>query len=110
MRFWRGWPARQPVRADIRFQGVEHILKSQVAQVAQDRWQIRIVPAPAFSKVQELALVENIRQLVDKDIMVEIVLTSDIPNTSSVKFRWVVNEHEKINENAYNKIPGVNSN
>jgi phenylacetate-CoA ligase len=88
----------QPVSPSVltfAFKGVEHILKSQVAQVAQDRWQIRIVPAPAFSKVQELALVENIRQLVDKDIMVEIVLTSDIPNTSSVKFRWVVNEHEK---------------
>ncbi|MEG1056164.1 MAG: hypothetical protein RSF79_29495, partial [Janthinobacterium sp.] len=77
------------------FKGVEHILKSQVAQVAQDRWQIRIVPAPAFSKLQEQALIDNIRQLVDKDIMVEIVLTSDIANTSSLKFRWVVNEHEK---------------
>lgn len=88
----------QPVSPSVltfAFKGVEHILKSQVAQVAQDRWQIRIVPAPAFSKVQELALIENIRQLVDKDIMVEIVLTSDIPNTSSVKFRWVVNEHKK---------------
>lgn len=90
----------QPVSPSVltfAFKGVEHILKSQVAQVTRDCWQIRIVPGPAFSEVQELALVENIRQLVDKDIMVEIVLTSDIPNTSSVKFRWVVNEHEKGN-------------
>ena len=88
----------QPVSPSVltfAFKGVEHILKSQVAQVAQDRWQIRIVPAPAFSKLQEQALIDNIRQLVDKDIMVEIVLTSDIANTSSLKFRWVVNEHEK---------------
>lgn len=88
----------QPVSPSVltfAFKGVEHIVKSQVAQVAEGRWEIRVVPDRGFSALQEKALIDNIRHLVDKDIMVEIVLTSDIPNTSSAKFRWVVNEHEK---------------
>lgn len=90
----------QPVSPSVltfAFKGVEHIIKSQVAQVGQGRWQIRVIPGPGFSEIQQQALIDNIHNLVDSDIMVEIVLTSDIPNTSAGKFRWVVNEHGKSN-------------
>jgi len=90
----------QPVSPSVltfAFKGIDHIIKSQVAQVGEGRWQIRVVPAPGFSEVQRSALIDNIRNFVDSDIIVEITLTSDIPNTSAAKFRWVVNEHEKNN-------------
>ncbi len=77
------------------FKGVDNILKSQVAQIAPARWEIRLVPAAAFSEVNKQKLINNIRELVDAKVAVQVVLKSDIQNTSSGKFRWVVNESPK---------------
>jgi phenylacetate-CoA ligase len=74
------------------FKGVENIRKSQVAQVASDSWEIRVVPAPAFALVDQQQLVKNIHDLVDARIDVKIVLKEDLPATAAGKFRWVVNE------------------
>jgi phenylacetate-CoA ligase len=74
------------------FKGVENIAKSQVAQVGQGIWQIRIVPMPGYTKSDEEKLVKNIHRLVDADVDLDVVLRDNIPNTSAGKFRWVVNE------------------
>lgn len=74
------------------FKGVENIAKSQVAQVGEGLWQIRIVPMAGYTKSDEEKLVKNIHRLVDADIDLEVVLRDNIPNTSAEKFRWVVNE------------------
>ena len=74
------------------FKGVKNIAKSQVAQVADGVWQIRIVPMPGYTKSDEEKLVKNIHRLVDADVDLEAVVRNNIPNTSTGKFRWVVNE------------------
>ncbi len=74
------------------FKGVENIRKTQVAQVAAGRWEIRLVPAPAFSAADRQKLIDNIHTLVDAHVAVEVVLRDDLPNTAAGKFRWVVNE------------------
>ena len=74
------------------FKGVRNIRKSQVAQVAPERWEIRLVPAPAFGADDRHKLVDNIHKLVDPGVSVEVVLKEEIPCTASGKFRWVVNE------------------
>lgn len=74
------------------FKGVRNVMKSQVAQVGRNRWEVRIVPGASYSLVDGEKLVANIHDLVDRDITVDIDVRSDIPATSAGKFRWVVNE------------------
>lgn len=74
------------------FKGVENIAKSQVAQVADGAWQIRVVPLPGYSCRDEENLIHNIRHLVDPEVGIDVVLRDNLPNTAAGKFRWVVNE------------------
>ncbi|MBE3028130.1 phenylacetate--CoA ligase family protein [Janthinobacterium sp. GW458P] len=74
------------------FKGVDNILKSQVAQVGAARWEVRLLPGPAFSDSDKLKLLDNIHTMVDSGVSVEVVLKAALPNTAAGKFRWVVNE------------------
>lgn len=74
------------------FKGLRNIRKSQVAQIGPGRWEIRVVPAPAFAGEDSRKLVDNIHKLVDPGVDVTVVLRDDIPRTAAGKFRWVVNE------------------
>jgi phenylacetate-CoA ligase len=74
------------------FKGVENIRKSQVAQLGPGRWEIRIMPAPAFDLADQQKLITNIHELVDAQVDVNIVLTDDLYSTAAGKFQWVVNE------------------
>jgi phenylacetate-CoA ligase len=82
------------------FKGLQHIRKSQVAQVGPARWEVRVVPMAGFGPADQQRLVDNIHQLVDPEGAVDIVLKDDLPATAAGKFRWVVNEH----------LPGPNRN
>jgi len=74
------------------FKGLQNIKKTQVAQVAPGRWEVRVVPAPAFGTDERQKLIDNIHNLVDPGVNVQVVLRNEIPSTASGKFRWVVNE------------------
>jgi phenylacetate-CoA ligase len=80
------------------FKGVQNIKKSQVAQVAPESWEIRLVPAPAFGADDQHKLVDNIHNLVDPGVNVRVVLRDEIPCMASGKFRWVVNEWSHAGE------------
>jgi phenylacetate-CoA ligase len=90
-----GGKAISPSVLTFAFKGVEHIRKSQVAQVGPERWEIRLVPAPEFGEQDKRKLLSNVRQLVDAVVHVEVVLKEDLPNTAAGKFRWVVNESKQ---------------
>ena len=77
------------------FKGVENIRKSQVAQVAAGKWEIRVVPGPDFGDGDRNKLITNVRNLVDSTVAVDVVIKSELPNTAAGKFRWVVNEMRK---------------
>ena len=56
------------------------------------RWEVRLLPGPAFSDSDKRKLLDNIHTMVDSGVSVEVVLKADLPNTAAGKFRWVVNE------------------
>ncbi|WP_374582196.1 phenylacetate--CoA ligase family protein [Pseudoduganella sp.] len=74
------------------FKGVEHVRKSQVAQVGPGHWELRLVPDHGFSQADEEKLLHNIHHLVDPTVRVSIVRRDALPDTAAGKFRWVVNE------------------
>jgi phenylacetate-CoA ligase len=74
------------------FKGLQHIRKSQVAQVGPARWEVRVVPMAGFGPADQQGLIDNIHRLVDPEVAVDIVLKDDLPATAAGKFRWVVNE------------------
>jgi phenylacetate-CoA ligase len=86
-----------PVSASVltfAFKGLEHIRKSQVAQVGAASWEVRVVPLPGFTPAHQQYLVDNIHRLVDPYVVVKVVLKDELPNTAAGKFRWVVNEYQ----------------
>lgn len=80
------------------FKGVHNIAKSQVAQVARGRWELRLVPLPEFSEADGAKLLSNIHHLVDSRVTVDLVMKQDLPNTKAGKFRWVVNETSEASQ------------
>ena len=74
------------------FKGLQNIKRTQVAQVGPGRWEVRVVPAPAFRADDRQKLIDNIHNLVDPGVNVQVVLRNELPCTASGKFRWVVNE------------------
>ena len=75
------------------FKGVANIERSQVAQVANDKWQVRIVPGRDFNEANGEALLANFRKLVSCRLNVQIALVESIPTLPSGKFKWVSQEN-----------------
>jgi phenylacetate-CoA ligase len=75
------------------FKSLHGIKKSQVAQVGDRVWEIRVVPGTGFDEAQRKKLVENVRELVDPDLQVIVREVDEIARTASHKYRWIVNEH-----------------
>jgi phenylacetate-CoA ligase len=85
----------QPVSPSVvtfAFKTLRGIERSQVAQVARGRWEIRVVPGPGFDEAQRRLLIENVRRFVDPELHVAVREVADIPLTSAHKYRWIVNE------------------
>ncbi|HEU4374069.1 MAG TPA: hypothetical protein VFS02_11290, partial [Telluria sp.] len=78
------------------FKGLANIDKSQVAQIGPASWEVRVVPLPGFTAKDQQLLVANIHRLVDPHVAVKVVLRDDLPPTASGKFRWVVNEFQRL--------------
>ncbi|HET7197355.1 MAG TPA: hypothetical protein VFI86_01710 [Burkholderiales bacterium] len=74
------------------FKGLDNIRRSQVAQVGEAHWEVRLVPEPGFGDAERRRLVENIHELVDAGVKVDVILRDELPAAASGKFRWVVNE------------------
>jgi phenylacetate-CoA ligase len=74
------------------FKHLDHILESQIVQKAPDRLVIRIVPADAFSSVDESKLVSSLREYVGKSMSIELERVSEIHQSGSFKKRFVISE------------------
>lgn len=84
--------AISPSIVTFAFKGLKFIERSQVAEVAPGRWQIRIVPQPGFGVQERDQLFGNVRTLIDPGLEIEIVECAEIPRTNAYKYRWIVNE------------------
>lgn len=74
------------------FKYARNIKRSQVAQVGQGKWEVRLVPDTGWSEADRELLMHNLRTMVDAEVDVDLVYKDDLPNTAAGKFRWVVNE------------------
>lgn len=74
------------------FKGLANIRKSQVAQVAEGRWEVRIVPDAGFGESDSQALLRNIEHYVSDKLEVSVRLVDDIALQPSGKFKWVAQE------------------
>lgn len=81
-----------PAVITFAFKGVHHIERAQVAQVAQDRWVVRLVPHAAFGDADRKALQSNFGKLVSPRLNVELAVVEELPCLPSGKFKWVVQE------------------
>ena len=77
------------------FKPLRGIERSQVAQVGEAEWEVRVVPKAGYDQSQRDLLLKNIREYVDPEISVTIREVDDIARTSAHKYRWIVNEHSR---------------
>jgi len=82
------------------FKGVAGIAKSQVAQIAADQWELRLVPASDFNDACVQQLLANFCTLVSPRLNASIRLCTEIPNLPSGKFKWVVQEWGRARQDA----------
>ena len=75
------------------FKGLNHIQRSQVAQVGAGVWELRVVPMAGFGQAERDLLVRNLHAMVDPQLTASVVEVTDIPRTPAGKYRWIVNEH-----------------
>jgi phenylacetate-CoA ligase len=74
------------------FDRVRNIRRAQVAQVAADRWVIRIVPTPGYSALDGARILSRLARDVSPRVAAGIELVGDIPAQPSGKYKWVVQE------------------
>jgi phenylacetate-CoA ligase len=84
-----------PVSASIvtfAFKGLQHIRKSQVAQIGPGLWEVRLVPEAGFGDADRAALLANVVRYISSRVEVSVRLVEDIALQPSGKFKWVAQE------------------
>jgi phenylacetate-CoA ligase len=74
------------------FDGMRNIRKAQVAQVAADRWIIRVVPAGNYTALDGQRVLEKLAAEVSPRVAASIEVVDDIAPMSSGKYKWVSQE------------------
>jgi phenylacetate-CoA ligase len=78
------------------FDGMRNIQKAQVAQTAEDRWSIRIVPAAGYSPTDGLRVLNKLAAQVSARVAAQIDLVESIPALPNGKYKWVVQECQRV--------------
>lgn len=84
-----------PVSASIitfAFKGLSNIRKSQVAQVGQGQWEVRLAPEAGYSDADGEALLVNFGRYISNKLEVRLRIVDDIPLLPSGKYKWVAQE------------------
>jgi phenylacetate-CoA ligase len=87
--------AISPSVVTFAFKALQGIKRSQVAQVGEGVWEIRVVPGVGFDETERQKLVENVRKLVDPGLQIIVREVDEIARTSAHKYRWIVNESRR---------------
>lgn len=85
----------KPVSASIitfAFKSAANIERTQVAQVGQRTWEVRIVPGPGYADGIGDQVISSLRQFVSADVDYRLRLVERIPSMASGKFKWVSQE------------------
>jgi phenylacetate-CoA ligase len=71
---------------------VLNIKESQVAQVAADQVEVRVVPHAAFRSEHEAGIIADLRRVLGDEMSIRVEVRESIPRTRAGKFRFVVRE------------------
>jgi phenylacetate-CoA ligase len=77
------------------FKDVAHIERAQIAQVAADRWELRIMPAAGFSDADSQQLLDNMARRVSGRLNVGVRRVEAIDKLPNGKYKWVAQEWQK---------------
>lgn len=77
------------------FDGMRNIEKAQVAQVATDRWVIRIVAGAHYQDADGQRVLDKLAAQVSARVTAKIELMRDIPSLPNGKYKWVVQESHR---------------
>jgi phenylacetate-CoA ligase len=75
------------------FDGMRNIERAQVAQVAADRWVIRLVAGPHYEAADGERILEKLAAQVSARVFAQIELVPEIPLLPNGKYKWVVQEY-----------------
>lgn len=89
------------------FDGMRNIQKAQVAQTAEDRWSIRIVPAPGFSAADGQRVLDKLVAQVSARVAAQVDLVECIPSLPNGKYKWVVQECRSVNSTRAAALPDI---
>jgi len=87
----RGEPINSAI-ITFAFKEAQHIRRAQVAQVARDRWEVRIVADGGYSDAVGDKLAADFKNLVSPHLNITVRLVDYIDNLASGKFKWVTQE------------------
>jgi phenylacetate-CoA ligase len=76
------------------FDGMRNIEKAQVAQVAADRWVIRIVAGARYQDADGQRVLDKLAAQVSTRVAARIQIVPDIPALPNGKYKWVVQEFQ----------------
>lgn len=87
----RGEPINSAI-ITFAFKEARFIRRAQVAQIARDRWEVRIVPDEGYSDAVGSKLAADFTRLVSPHLNVVVRQVDRIDNMPSGKFKWVTQE------------------
>lgn len=87
----RGEPINSAI-ITFAFKEARFIRRAQVAQIARDQWEVRVVPEAGYSEAVGNKLAADFTRLVSPHLNVVVRQVDRIDNTSSGKFKWVTQE------------------
>lgn len=85
----------QPVSPSVMtfaFKQAHGIQRAQVAQIARDRWIIRIVPDRGYTDAVGAAVLSSLHRLVSARVRATVECVSTIPELPNGKYKWVSQE------------------
>jgi phenylacetate-CoA ligase len=74
------------------FKEARPVQRAQVAQVARDRWEVRVVPEHDYSEEVGRSIEADFRRLVSPHLNVQVRCVDHIDSLPSGKFKWVAQE------------------
>jgi phenylacetate-CoA ligase len=75
------------------FDGMRNVERAQVAQIAADRWVIRIVAGPNYQQADGQRVLDKLAAQVSARVVAQVQLVDDIPSLPNGKYKWVVQEY-----------------
>jgi phenylacetate-CoA ligase len=86
--------------------GVPEVGRTQVAQIAPDLIELRVLPKKGFGEAERELLVRKFRMLVSDKIRVEVRICEQLALQASGKFKFVTQEYYEVSSRVHARLDG----